>query len=664
MSNVTNNDEFSKKIIRGMKYYNINIDLQLKQRNRFKSLFPKGKEMFMYLILRAMNAYCMYVQPFVFSYIDGSKFKKDILNFIFDKNIFSSLNLTLDPERYPDLNVQPEQDITIFFDESNDELEEPITNEESLTSTVPNSHNLSSQDKLKNFFDFHFERAGEIVLFKCFYEHDDLRILFKDSDAYSSAIQNNSEISFKYKMFAISSDMLNYLDDVMAKAFKRPMFKEIRFWSNSRKTLFHNYIYNFDIRCFFQFSKYEKCLIRFGKDFYNWNYSENNSFSLESLKSEQTNLEVIHRMPNAIYMMPDYYSSQNKYCISVQFLYDKKPSKPDNDLIKKHLKYFTMNNIDVLDNLALDFVNSIFTPTYLHKNTIISGDYDKFYKWYSIFTPTNIVQSRLMRIYPNPIQTGVYNLLNSDDKEISKALNNNSKGINALRFTHRYFLIKHDSKPSNISRKLVNAIDFPYGGEYYNFKALGFSDVLEIVKLLLVHGWHLLNSTQTLRPEIKQSPNEIFINNLIKTDETRIPLNILHQIYCHFVASGKTDTALHEELENKGFVYGSQKIRKQDSEYLQILNSKCAEHFLDLKTYKSNTQKAISCKLDPKFWTEISLKKKQDTEDKQSAEFDSYLKDLAEKYSKFFVEPNTYQPKPDPYKDFIPLEKIPDSKLQ
>lgn len=277
--NPTVNDENSLKNVKiGMKYQNINSDIRKKQKNRFRSLFPIVKEMFMYLILRALNTYCLYVLPNIpLYYRDGSKLKNDLLNLIFDENYFYSLGYipniqnapeqTYQPEPYMQFeqDIQFEQDVLSFFNDDEDELE--VTTglyEADLPASDNISQNSSQEALLRFFFDLHFGRNGESVLFKCYNEYDNFQFFITDLNFYNAALQKQSLDTFNFKTLAVTPDVLNFIDEIMAEAIKRPLFKGINFWSNYRRTLFHNYILNFNICGFFQSNQYRECLIRFG----------------------------------------------------------------------------------------------------------------------------------------------------------------------------------------------------------------------------------------------------------------------------------------------------------------------------------------------------------------------------------------------------------------
>lgn len=325
-----------------------------------------------------------------------------------------------------------------------------------------------------------------------------------------------------------------------------------------------------------------------------------------------------------------------------------------------------MNKRSVLDNLALDFVNSILHFNFSHKNTIIFGDYDKFIKWTNMFNSASIAYTNLIAFYPSltPIQT--INLIYNSDDEIYNLIKNKAKEVNVVRSIHKYFLVSSHSELTNNSNKYANYIDFPHGGEFYNYEPLSDVDRVEIVKLLIIHGWHLLNSAKTAakaKSPQSISPFEILTNHLENTDETRIPLSVLEQIYNQFIDSQKK-TELRKSLEEKGYIYNTRDLRNIDKEYLQILSDQAQKHFIKLDIPSTDKQKAISCKLDSEFWNEISPERKKETEDKNSAEFNAYLKELTEKYAPFFVEEAPEEPINDDHlAGFIPPEKFNDKDL-
>lgn len=157
----------------------------------------------------------------------------------------------------------------------------------------------------------------------------------------------------------------------------------------------------------------------------------------------------------------------------------------------------------------------------------------------------------------------------------------------------------------------------------------------------------------------------ILFKYLKNTDDTRIPLNVLHKIYNKFVDGHKTDTELQKELVAKDFSYKTRAIRPQDKAYFQTLSQEADKYFCELEFRETPKQKAISCYLDPEFWNAINPQRKKETEDKNAAEFSEYLKELAEKYATFFVEEAPEEPINDnPLTGFVSPEKFKDEDLQ
>lgn len=217
-----------------------------------------------------------------------------------------------------------------------------------------------------------------------------------------------------------------------------------------------------------------------------------------------------------------------------------------------------------------------------------------------------------------------------DEKHIAHLINMFDENTNAMIYIHKYLLINHDLELTRSYLKKVNQINFPYGGEYYNLEPITDIERVEIIKLLIVHGWHLLNSNTNKIPRSEKNKSNLLLDNLINTDETRIPLDVLHQIY---------------------------------KEYLKSIGETANLSFMPLEINENEKKRSISCKIDPKFWNETSPEIKKENELTRAAEFELYLKSLSEKYAKFY-DVKLPQPEEDPLKDFVPPEKIPDDLLQ
>ncbi len=57
-------DDFLQKMMRYTKYSNLNSKINSVQMNRFRLLFSSANEKYIFLLLRIMNAYSVYVQTY------------------------------------------------------------------------------------------------------------------------------------------------------------------------------------------------------------------------------------------------------------------------------------------------------------------------------------------------------------------------------------------------------------------------------------------------------------------------------------------------------------------------------------------------------------------------------------------------------------------------
>lgn len=668
--------DFQKEIATYMKYVNLNSPINTKQKNRFIKLFLNGKEQYMFLLLRIMNIYSISVRNNEQLLYSNPDFAKNILNYIFDPTFYSQYSFN-------------QADFQILNDS---EISEDVANQDDLDllnisvrteqENAPLSSPFDNYIFLKNFFDIHFYRLGDNIYFNAYYSYHDNHIIIEDNvKEYSMYLNNCNNSSFipyfgKYRISVVIDDRFKqFIDQVFTSStpnpqiFQSPIFySKNQYWTMQKRQTLHNYINNFGIQIIFQKKSFSNCLINFNNHFYEWICNDEEKTGIFKLDNLQFSMQVMHFLQNDSETLKASYANDTKHCLSVRFLPAKSDHKTKPSIIKEYIKYFTMNSKSVLDNLALDFVNSILCFKFSHKNSIIYGDYDKFYKWVNLFSPGNIVFTNLIAFYPSLMPTQIINLIYKSDDEIKKIIKTNTLEVNVVRSIHKYFLINSHSQYANQSNKYTNYIDFPYGGEFYNLPPLSDVDKLEIVKLLIVHGWHLLNESlknkkvETSRP---RSSLETFINYLENTDETRIPINVLTQIYNQFIDSQISCTELRKVLEEKNYAYKTMDIRNCDKDYLQTLSNQAEKYFIKLNIPLSDKQKAISCKLNPEFWNEISPERKKETEDKNAAEFNEYLKELAEKYAPFFIEEAPEDPTIDnPLAGFVSPEKIKDEYLQ
>lgn len=631
-----NGNNFEKEYMRSGKYNNINSELKKIQDKRFYNIFTLGTEKYIFLFLRAMNIYILNLQNDLTLFNSNFQYRDAILKTIFLNNYFSNIISLYETCPVP--------------------------------TALKNNHNLIPANnsilcKLKDFFDSHYTQNGDKIIYKSFFTIEFNDIL--DYDEHN--IYRNFEISGSqaltnvfFNNTPVNEQFFYFIDTIMKYANKMTNFYHENFWSEYKFNLLKDYISNLFKRVFFQYEKYDRCFVRNNNTLSEWN--ANSAKTITTFDSNDLALQVAE----VYYQNNGAPKDDNSYCINVSFHTPQKAKKPNKQLIKTYLKYFTMNNPSVLDSLSLDFINSILLSHCLHKNTIVNGDYDKFYKWRTIFGFDSIASCGLIRLYSFYMQIKIDNLLNASDEDIKNTIKKHAEPNSMVRYCHRYFLLNHDATLSNSIAKKVNFISFPYGGEFYNYEPLSAVDRLEIVKLLLVHGWHLLNNIQPQqKPKTKPSTENLLFKHLINTDEARIPLNVLHKIYNHFIDSKKADTELQKELVAKGFSYETKAIRAQDKTYMQTLSECAGKHYCELEIRETPKQKAISCKLDPEFWNEISPERKKETEDKNESKFNEYLKELAEKYVPFFVEEAPEEPiNDDPLAGFIPPEKFKDEDLQ
>lgn len=426
---------------------------------------------------------------------------------------------------------------------------------------------------------------------------------------------------------------------------------------------------------FFKSKDYTKCNVRYLPRYgagYVWDI--NADFPINYEPKDDLSKQIVYKdSTNGASILN---STDKTYCLNVCFCKPKKSKKPNQNLIKDYLRYFTMNSSNVLDALALDYVNSILCWDFHHKNTLVLGDKDKLKKWLDLFCSLQMAGANLIMFYlhvnfddclfKNILQPYIIEeCTDRPQKNLEESIERCSLGVNCCRSNHRYFLTTRNVEIKNKYKRLVNIVDFPYGGEFYEMEKLSDVDKVEVVKLLIVHGWHLLNSKVSVKPDLNTKNEDVFFNNLINTDEARIPLYIIHQIYLHFVNGSLSDTEIRKRAEANGFKYTTMKLRKSDIDYLQELSNKAKNCYLNIEIPQNNTQKCLSCKLDPKFWDEINPNTKKDNEYRQASEFDLYLKTLAEKYAKFYdvdiPEPESFD---DPLKDFKKPEDISDDELQ
>lgn len=145
----------------------------------------------------------------------------------------------------------------------------------------------------------------------------------------------------------------------------------------------------------FQNNIYQKCLVILNDDDYYWTNTD------DCINVELPNDPFITK----IFHIGQQFESQRKVmdydcCFGIQITSNitVRSKKHYFRLIREYLRHFTMDEISVLDSLALYFVNAILDMKYYHKNTLVCGDIDKFNHWIDLFCPSNLIRNiSLMR---------------------------------------------------------------------------------------------------------------------------------------------------------------------------------------------------------------------------------------------------------------------------
>lgn len=155
------NENFNKPIMRYMKYTNLNSDIKTKQINRFKKLFSNDNEPYMFLLLRIMNAFSLYVYTNEQLYSQDNEFRNFILSYIFNHIFILEINQNTTQGNYVN-------DICYSLEEE-DDIELENNEEEHLPEEKKSNYTYDKITFLRDFFDLHFHRLGDSIYFKIFY---------------------------------------------------------------------------------------------------------------------------------------------------------------------------------------------------------------------------------------------------------------------------------------------------------------------------------------------------------------------------------------------------------------------------------------------------------------------------------------------------------------
>lgn len=424
-SNSKGYNDFQKQVNRCMKYTNLNSKIDSVKKNRFIKLFSNSHEQYMFLLLRVMNAYAFFVQMNESLLYSNNEFRISILNYIFDPSFFAQF--------YPSFSYNFSQN----SNEMNIPTEIPNENDIDLISIDVEDEMLEikqayspfdSSILLNHFFDLHFSCIDKNIFFIAYFSYISNQIVpednYKEYSIYSQMNNNYVPYPGRYvKYIPIDEKLLTFIDNVLTTSYPTQQiiqnqinvfFTKNQYWSTQRRSIFHNYLQNWGIKKILQIKAYTKCTVHFSTTFYEWRMSsENQNSSIVKLDENQMALQINHFMPQSIETLQMNFANNDTNCLDIGFFSPNSRTKKTNyTLIKKYICYFTMNNANVLDNLALDFVNIVLKQNFSHKNTVIYGDYDKYNKWINLFNPTVICNTGLIAFYPYPLPIQTIGLIN------------------------------------------------------------------------------------------------------------------------------------------------------------------------------------------------------------------------------------------------------------
>lgn len=671
-------DEFMRDLIPAMYKNNLNANLRENQNKRLKAILGTCPEYMTIVLLKAMNIYSNLRNNLDIFYKITDDMINKAFNHIFSNDFLSQLSSYISDERlqtehYKHINYV-EEHVREFNDKeyvseadilglkTEDEVREYYTQLEpkDATNKIPDIFTIC-----KDFFDLHFKRIDYNVNFILYYGLNSVSTIiadpfetfksFKYNYIYSNNKNNPYNFLYSYKPVPITEDFYDFIDKIFSKISSVNMqeYNVQVYWINCRDKL-KTYIENTDQVLILQYRYYKECLIVIGDTFFKWLYDGEN-FKIEC-PAEQTTLKYILKSNLSQFASFDV---SKKCCLNIMIDFpSNKSKKPNKELIKSYLSYFTMNNMSVLDSLALDYVNLILNTNISAKNTVVYGDFDKFIHWYDFLMQGTPYQ--LKYITKHPYST-YYDFTNYDEAYIIDKIRINSQDIDFYRIRHKYFLVKGKIRNSN-----VNSISFPYGGEYYELEQLNDIDKLEIIKLLLVHGWHLLNNPSKKNKaknvaKEKSKTKESYFNYFKNTDDHRIPIVLISEIFTRFkkyFPSDKIEKVTGTMMENLKFTYKNQQIRKEDRDYLNKLVEDAKDCNLELVISEREKMKAVSCELDPQFWDDMKQEMAETDKLAKMNEFEKYLRQLSEEYSEFFPEvPKPAKPK-DKFKSLEQCTKI------
>ncbi len=621
MSNNSDNNLISMKDINnGLYYIHKNDEDRRKREIAFQNLYADfsdilGSQEIANIVYNALNTYCFYCLYTSYQFPDnGTNLFDDFINRIY-------LPTRAEP---PIASSTPVDWIKALFKHI----------------IVCNDHNL--------YFYFQYQQVDNGIPYT----------------EYSFLLKTKT---FQDMYVLINNHMLDTLKRIL---LKRESTSEISKYYipvlNDPQTFWDNYRFNRLINCFrsirdindynpTEIKNYDYCSIVINNFFYIFRICDGNAELIGNAKDV-----LMRSLP-----FENTHYNECPWCIRMQIARPIEELKSDFNIVLPILRYFTMGNKETLDTLAEDFVHLIMASGIKRRNTIVSGSIRKAKDWLALFEK---MRQYIIFSNCNTVMIDGSNLPDCQAAFMEKRQYCPDKNAyipyNINTFPHCYCLCDKNNFYPNSGNKHI-PLNFDSGGEYTDLPTPGEHELIWIAELLFAHGWHIINkAAQSHKTKTRNIEKEFFayLNKSEEPDGSRLPAALIYEIYKKFAAKEKqtkpvTLSELIKLLQENGFLYDNQKIRKSDvkyiSEQLQPFMQTLGIQFDD-KWTEITTKRVFYCSINEKLkQTLMTSSTDEMTENVEMNRtnldaFDKYVKELFARYQHMFIYNTKFLTKPNP----------------
>lgn len=468
--------------------------------------------------------------------------------------------------------------------------------------------------------------------------------LHSDHNLYFNCILSYHGYLLVNKDFIVDDTMLDFLRDFLTHFRVTPRMKESKVNFEEVRNVFNvKATFTQLVDCLKVMRNVGSTIFKLSRDYAQCYACCNDIYRVYSINRQDKSMSLLDT-GNSVLINSN--NRKAECCLKFNAVNCKKSLSPNIEHTLAWLNYFVNYDMALLDALALDFVYLVMDTNMCRRNTLVSGDIDKLYKWLMLCTYMADVLC---------VGTPKYRIIYGQmDKRMVNAFMTRSEYIkddktyipfNMNDFSHTYFCNIQQYLYEDKGNKQLR-LDFEYGGRYYELPFLEKDDFVWLAQLFLAHGWHLLNKATKKHTAQKIDSVKIFIDKFMtRTTEHRMPGGLLYAVYCAYV---QTDVRL-KGISKEAFISKVESIynceckgkkqRNSDHDYYhnQILPELQKHGIVAEERWgeKNTNHKSFECVINKEIWQELSQPQIKE-DDVKKKQFEDYINDLYLRYKPIF----------------------------